>query len=58
MTDFEQIIADVSFLMELYRKTTDPVVVPVLAELNEVRSGLIERYEMQWGEANSKEIKP
>lgn len=58
MTDFEQIIADVSFLMELYRTTTDPIVVPVLDELNEVRSGLIERYETQWNETNSKKIKP
>lgn len=57
MTDFEQIIADVSFLMELYRTTTDPIVVPVLDELNEVRSGLIERYETQWNETNSKKIK-
>ncbi len=58
MTDFEQIIADVSFLMELYRTTTDPIVVPVLDELNEVRSGLIERYETQWNETSSKKIKP
>ena len=48
MSDLDNIIADVSFLFELYRHSEDPQVAPIIEGLGDLRRELLEKYAEIW----------
>ncbi len=48
MSELDNIIADVSFLFELYRHSEDPLVAPIIEDIDEIRRDLLAKYEGMW----------
>jgi len=55
MSELDNIIADVSFLFELYRHSEDPLVTPIIQDIDDIRRDLMAKYEGMWPELFSEQ---
>ncbi len=55
MSELDNIIADVSFLFELYRHSEDPMVAPIIEDIDEIRRELLAKYEEIWSELHDRQ---
>ncbi|MCF6329506.1 MAG: hypothetical protein L3J02_06875 [Henriciella sp.] len=55
MSELDNIIADVSFLFELYRHSEDPMVAPIIEDIDEIRRELLAKYEEIWSDLHDRQ---